>query len=106
MLALPIPRLVAGVALVLGTACASPQPVVSRIASINGIRMYYETRGHGPVLVLLHGGNGNGNQFANQVRAFETRHRLVIPDMCAQGRTSDRPGPLSYHAMAEDVIAL
>ena len=102
----PIPRLVAGVALVLGTACASPQPVVSRMASINGIRMYYETRGHGPVLVLLHGGNGNGSQFANQVRAFETRHRLVIPDMCAQGRTSDRPGPLSYHAMAEDVIAL
>jgi len=29
-----------------------------------------------------------------------------LRDMCAQGRTTDREGPLSYHAMAEDVIAL
>ena len=68
--------------------------------------MYYVIHGRGPVLVLLHGGAGDGNQFEHQVPAFRARHRLVIPDMCAQGRTSDRPGPLSYHAMAEDVIAL
>src|SRR5204863_9625719 len=56
--------------------------------------------------VLLHGGGGSGDQFNQQVPAFEKRFRLVVPDMCAQGRTNDRPGPLSYHAMAEDVIAL
>ena len=95
---------------VLGIAAAgmdcSGGRVVARYASLNGIRMYYEVRGHGPVLVLLHGGAGNGTQFANQVTAFEKHHRLVVPDMCAQGRTTDRAGPLSYHAMAEDVIAL
>jgi pimeloyl-ACP methyl ester carboxylesterase len=31
---------------------------------------------------------------------------VIVPDLCAQGRTTDRPGPLSYHAMAEDVVAL
>ena len=75
-------------------------------APIHGIRMYYEVRGKGPVLVLLHGGGGSGLQFEKQIPALETRHRLVIPDMCAQGRSTDRPGPLTYHAMAEDVIAL
>jgi pimeloyl-ACP methyl ester carboxylesterase len=68
--------------------------------------MYYEVRGQGPVLVLLHGGGGNGMQFSHQVPAFERHFRLILPDMCAQGRTTDRPGPLTYHAMAEDVIAL
>jgi pimeloyl-ACP methyl ester carboxylesterase len=75
-------------------------------AELNGIRMYYEVRGAGPVLVLLHGGAGNGEQFSRQIPDFEKHFRLVIPDMCAQGRTTDRPGPLTYHAMAEDVIAL
>src|SRR5262245_30530565 len=68
--------------------------------------MYYETHGQGRVLVLLHGGAGNGAQFSHQVPALEAHHRVVVPDMCAQGRTSDRPGPLTYHAMAEDVVAL
>jgi len=74
---------------------------------VNGIRMYYEVHGRGPVLVLLHGGAGDGRQFDKQVPAFEKTHRVIVPDMCAQGRTTDRiDAPLTYHAMAEDVIAL
>lgn len=85
---------------------ACSRPTAGHYATLDGLRMYYEVRGRGPVLALLHGGAGNGSQFANQITAFEKTHRLVIPDLCAQGRTSDRPGPLTYHAMAEDVIAL
>jgi pimeloyl-ACP methyl ester carboxylesterase len=77
-----------------------------RYAAVNGLRMYYEVHGRGPTLVLVHGGAGNGMQFSNQISSFEKTHRLIIPDMCAQGRTTDRPGPLTYHAMAEDVVAL
>jgi len=75
-------------------------------AQIRGIRMYYEVRGHGPPLLMLHGGAGGGYQFDPLVPAFAKRHRLVVPDACAQGRTGDRPGPLTYHDMAEDVVAL
>ncbi len=82
------------------------KPKTSHYAQVNGIRMYYETHGDGPILVLLHGGAGNGRQFDHQVPALAPRFRLIIPDMCAQGRSSDRPAPLTYHAMAEDVIAL
>jgi pimeloyl-ACP methyl ester carboxylesterase len=81
-------------------------PKAGHYAALNGIRVYYETYGKGPVLVLLHGGAGSGAQFEKQVPALSAQFRLVVPDACAQGRTSDRKGPLTYHAMAEDVRAL
>jgi len=86
---------------------AAPAAAAGAYADVNGIRMYYEVHGRGPVLVLLHGGAGDGRQFDKQVPAFEKTHRVIVPDMCAQGRTTDRiDAPLTYHAMAEDVIAL
>jgi pimeloyl-ACP methyl ester carboxylesterase len=96
--------LVALLALVGAPACSrAPE---GHYATVRGLRTYYATCGFGPTLVLLHGGAGDGAQFGNQVPMFEKFHRLVIPDLRAQGRTADRPGPLSYHDMAEDVAAL
>jgi pimeloyl-ACP methyl ester carboxylesterase len=98
--------------LALGTgACAAPAgpastPVRQARIALRGIRMYYETEGHGPPLLLLHGGGGNGMQFSRQRPDFARHHWLIVPDACAQGRTTDRPGPLTYHDMAEDVVAL
>jgi pimeloyl-ACP methyl ester carboxylesterase len=68
--------------------------------------VYYELHGNGSPLLLLHGGAGSGEQFVKQIPALSERHLLIVPDACAQGRTTDRPEPLTYHAMAEDVIAL
>ena len=81
-------------------------PAAGHYASLNGIRVYYETYGKGPVLVLLHGGAGSGAQFEKQIPALSRTFRLIVPDACAQGRTTDRAEPLSYDAMAEDVRAL
>ncbi len=74
--------------------------------TLNGIRMYYEEHGAGPALFLLHGGAGNGGQFERQTPVFAARFRVITPDACGQGRTTDRAGALTYHAMAEDVVAL
>jgi pimeloyl-ACP methyl ester carboxylesterase len=73
---------------------------------LRGIRVYCELEGTGTPLLLLHGGAGNGMQFSHQRRDFAREHRLIVPDCCAQGRTTDRPGPLTYHDMAEDMVAL
>jgi pimeloyl-ACP methyl ester carboxylesterase len=93
-------------ALVSTDSCATRESIGGHYAEIRGIRLYYEIHGFGPPLLLLHGGAGNGMQFEHQIPAFAPTHRLIVPDCCAQGRTTDRPGPLSYHAMAEDMIAL
>ncbi|TMA30885.1 MAG: alpha/beta hydrolase [Deltaproteobacteria bacterium] len=90
--------------LLLPVACAGGA-TAHRVA-LRGIRMYYEAEGQGPPLLLLHGGAGNGTQFKQQRRDFAGTHRLIVPDACAQGRTTDRPGPLTYHDMAEDMVAL
>ena len=83
------------------------QPTLGgHVASIRGIRMYYEIYGSGPPLLLLHGGTGSGKQFEKQIPAFAPHHRLIVPDCRAQGRTTDRPGPITYHDMAEDMIGL
>ena len=81
-------------------------PSIGRYADLRGIRIYYELAGDGPPLLLLHGGAGDSRQFDRQRQDFASRHRLVLPDSRAQGRTSDGPGPLTYHEMAEDVVAL
>lgn len=96
--------LVIAALLMLGTAAATAAP--GRTIAIRGIRMYVETEGQGPPLLLLHGGAGNGMQFEKQRTEFARTHRLIVPDCRAQGRTTDRPGPLTYHDMAEDIVTL
>jgi pimeloyl-ACP methyl ester carboxylesterase len=99
------PALLAAAMLLAGvSACAGTSS--SHRLQTRGISLYYETEGHGPPLLLIHGGMGNGGQFDKQRPAFAPTHRLIVPDCCAQGRTTDRPGPLTYHDMAEDMIAL
>ena len=93
-------------ALALACALTAPAAGAGRTFAIRGIGMYVETEGTGPPLLLLHGGAGNGMQFEKQRAEFARSHRLVIPDCRAQGRTTDRPGPLTYHDMAEDIAVL
>jgi len=100
------PALLSVVALAALFALAPLARADDSIADLRGIRMYYEIHGKGPPLILLHGGAGDGRQFSKQIPFFEGTYRLIVPDACAQGRTTDRPGPLTYHAMAEDVVAL
>ena len=95
------PQVVAAGVLLAALACAP-----GRYTALNGFRMYYEVHGRGPVLVLLHGGMGHGGQLAQQRPLMQQYFRTVVPDLCAQGRSGDRDGPLTFHTMAEDVVAL
>jgi pimeloyl-ACP methyl ester carboxylesterase len=97
-----LPGLIAAACLVAAPARADG----GRVVPVRDIRVYLEEQGSGPPLLLLHGGAGNGMQFAKQREAFARRHRLLIPDCRGQGRTTLGTGPFDYHAMAEDMLAL
>lgn len=76
-------------------------------AQINGHRLYYQVRGTGPALLMLHGGGSSGGQsFDRQIDLFAKSHEIIAPDQVGQGLTPDVPGPLSYTNMLGDTIAL
>lgn len=75
-------------------------------ANVNGIELYYEVRGSGLPLVLLHGGLGSSDMFGPNLEAFSTGRQLITVDLQGHGRTADIDRPLSTELMAGDIAAL
>jgi pimeloyl-ACP methyl ester carboxylesterase len=68
--------------------------------------LWYDERGAGDPLVLLHpGGAGvDSRALTPQVTEFAERFRVYTPEQRGHGRTPDAAGPLSYKQMAADTI--
>lgn len=68
--------------------------------------LWYERRGCGEPLVLLHpGGAGvDSRALTPQVEDLSATFEVYTPEQRAHGRTPDVDGPLSYRTMAEDTI--
>lgn len=81
---------------------------LGRTASVNGIDMYYELRGEGPPLVLLHGFTGAGGDWAHVLDLAELGrdHRVIVPDLRGHGRSTNPAGSLTIRQCALDVLAL
>jgi alpha-beta hydrolase superfamily lysophospholipase len=78
-----------------------------RWAQVNGHPMYYEVRGSGAPLILLHGGGDSiAGSFAKQLDVFTRDHEVIAPEQVGQGHTPDINGPLSYSQMMEDTASL
>jgi pimeloyl-ACP methyl ester carboxylesterase len=75
-------------------------------AAVNGLKMYYEARGSGQPLVLLHGGLGSGDMFGPILPALSEGRRVLAVDLQAHGRTADIDRPLRVELLADDVAAL
>jgi pimeloyl-ACP methyl ester carboxylesterase len=79
---------------------------VSGYAPINGLDIYYEIRGSGDPLVLLHGGMGSTAMFEQLMPALCSSRRIIAIDLQAHGRTADIDRPLRYEQMADDVAGV
>jgi pimeloyl-ACP methyl ester carboxylesterase len=85
----------------------TPTPFTgSRRVELGDITMYFEARGSGEPLILIHGGFGCTNVWVNQIPEFSEHYYVIAPDSRGHGRTTDSDAPISYHRMAEDVIRL
>lgn len=79
----------------------------SHTTTVNGHPLYYETRGAGRPLLLLHGGgNTVDGSFSHQLPRFALSHAIVAPEQVGHGHTPATTAPLSYAAMASDTAAL
>jgi pimeloyl-ACP methyl ester carboxylesterase len=85
----------------------TPTPFIgSARIELGDISMYFEAHGAGEALILLHGGFGSADIWANQIPVFSEYYYVIAPDSRAQGRTTDSDALISYHLMAEDMIRL
>jgi pimeloyl-ACP methyl ester carboxylesterase len=75
-------------------------------ADVNGIRLYYESHGHGPALVFAHGQGGNHLSWWQQVPAFQDEFRCVTFDHRAFGLSQDLTDGPGRAQFAADAVAL
>ena len=73
---------------------------------INGMEMYYETRGEGEPLVLLHGFTGSGADWGLVFEQPPKGYRLVIPDLRGHGRSTNPSKTFTFRQSALDVFGL
>ncbi len=84
-----------------------PQADAQGTAHVNGIDIYYEVHGTtGPWIVFLHGGMGSALAWGNQVPAFDTHNRVLLIELRGHGRSGWDGTPITYEAMARDVIGV
>jgi pimeloyl-ACP methyl ester carboxylesterase len=64
----------------------SPQPAVARTEHLNGMELYYELRGEGAPLLLLHGFTGAGPDWQ---LIFPEQARAVMRELTVESRAED-----------------
>jgi pimeloyl-ACP methyl ester carboxylesterase len=83
-----------------------PAPVTSGYAPVNGIEMYYAIHGLGDPVLLIHGGLGHADIWANQVADLAKDHQVIVADSRGHGRSTRTAEPYGYNLMASDYLAL
>ena len=76
------------------------------LASVNGIRLAYQTFGKGKPLILLHGGFGSVEMFGDNVDRLAAHRQVIGVDLQSHGRSPSSDRPMRFETMAEDIAAL
>ncbi len=72
----------------------------------NGVSLYYEVRGAGPSVVLVHGSWGDGDTWAHVVPGLAEECTVVVYDRRGHSRSEDVLTQGSVHEDAADLAAL
>ncbi len=69
------------------------------------VRTWYDERGEGNPLVLMHGGLVDARFFDPNVGPLAERFHVFLPERRGHGHTPDVDGPITYQLMTDDTIA-
>src|SRR5260370_1813225 len=76
-------------------------------APVNGLQLYYEVRGSGRPLVLLHGGLLTIDlNFGPLLEPLAASRQVIAVELQGHGRTADTGRAMRIEALAGDVLAL
>ena len=73
---------------------------------IDGFEMYFEDRGNGEPLVLLHGGMGIGSDWRYVFPRDPDGYRVIVPDLRGHGQSTNPAKTFTFGQCARDVLAL
>ena len=77
------------------------------ITSVNHMSLFYELRGSGEPLLLLHGGTGCHSDWSYAGREhFEREYRLIVPDARGHGSSTNDQPSITHRQCAADMLAL
>jgi len=74
--------------------------------SADGARIYYETHGQGPAVLLVHGSGGNHAAWWQQVSALSPRYTVVTLDLRGFGRSDSSFDEYDSRVFPEDILAV
>ena len=84
-----------------------PTATTTGSIKVDGADLYYARYGKGDPVVLLHGGLGNSDHWANQIQPLlDAQHEVIVTDARGEGRSTHTAKPPSYDQMATDTLAV
>ena len=81
-------------------------PEAGKYGDVNGIRLYYETYGDGPPLLIIHGNGGTINAMQCQIAFFARNHHVIAADSRGHGKSGLGDGGLTQAMIADDLATL
>jgi pimeloyl-ACP methyl ester carboxylesterase len=73
---------------------------------LDGVRAWYDERGAGDPLVVLHGGVVDSRFYERNAEALAEHFHVYSPDRRGHGRTPDVAGPMTFESGVDDTVAL
>jgi pimeloyl-ACP methyl ester carboxylesterase len=88
------------------TANAIPPPTKTGHIEIKGVNYYYEIRGKGEPLLLLHGGLFSIDMFGPNLAILSAHREVIAVDLQGHGRSTLGDRPISPIDMGDDMAAI
>jgi pimeloyl-ACP methyl ester carboxylesterase len=83
------------------------EPITSGYAPVNGLNLYWESRGSGGTpLIAVPGGYGRTTMFGDALDALAARRRVIAIELQGHGHTGDIERPFTYEAFGDDLAGL
>lgn len=78
----------------------------SRTIRVNDMEMYFEVRGEGKPLLLLHGFLGSGADWNKIFGSIPKGYQCIVPDLRGHGQSTNPSGEFTHRQSALDVFRL